>query len=119
MVWVTGAVDGDLRRRAMDLAEIVRRQVNRGRAEVSSIRCRDGRSEGRVARVATKRPPGPRRAPVTFASARSGAWANSRVESIRLRQGRVSAPAHVSVCGIGARQRSHDRTLPTRATVCC
>ena len=55
----------------------------------------------------------------TFASACSSAWANSPAESIRLKHGRVSAPAHVSVSGIGARQRSHDRTLPTRATVCC
>ena len=55
----------------------------------------------------------------TFAFACSTAWANSPAECIRLRHGRVSAPAHVSVSGIGARLRSHNRTLPTRATVCC
>ena len=52
---------------------------------------------GRVARVASIRSWDRRRAPVTFASARSSAWANSPAERIRLKHGPVSAPAHVSV----------------------
>ena len=76
---------------------------------------RDGRSDGRVARVASLRPWDRWRAPVTFASACSRAWANSPADSTRLEHGRVSAAAHVLASGIGARQRSHDRTLPTRA----
>ena len=84
----------------------------------SPAKPRGGRSDWGVARVARIRPWDRRRAPVTFASACSSAWANSPAESIRLRHGRVWAAAHVSVPRIGARQRSHDRRRPTRATVC-